>query len=100
MSRPGRGFRPLGPPARMRSALFGLLASFVALPRLAMAQNDWQFPDPRFGILQSGRFPTPADEQRYRAEISGGTRPARPPEQIRTRGRPRIRAGGPMGRSR
>jgi hypothetical protein len=94
------GSRPLSPPACMRTALLGLLVSFMPLPRYGMAQNDWQFPDPRFGILQSGRFPTPADEQRYRAEIAGATRPGRPPEPIRKRGRPRIRAGAPMGRSR
>jgi hypothetical protein len=83
----------------MLAASLGLLVSFVALPCRGMAQNDWQFPDPRFGILQSGRFPTPADEQHYRAEIAGATRPARPPEPIRKRARPRIRAGTPMGRS-
>jgi hypothetical protein len=64
------------------------------MPRTGMAQNDWQFPDPRFGILQSGRFPTPADEQRYRAEIAAATRPPRSVDPVRKRWRPRIRAGG------
>jgi len=76
-------------------ACLGMLVACGAMLRHASAQNDWQFPDPRFGILQSGRFPTPADDRRYREEIAGATRPVRPSEPMRKRFRPRIRSGVP-----
>lgn len=51
-------------------------------PRMATAQNDWQFPDPRFGALvgKSGP-PTVADERRYRRDISP---PTAPPQRSRS----------------
>ena len=85
---------------RLGSACVVMLVSWAAVPRYTLGQNDWQFPDPRFGILQSGRFPTPADEQRYRTEIAGATRPTRPPEPRRKRGRLRNQPGVPAVRSR
>lgn len=36
----------------------------------ASAQNDWQSPDPYFGIFQHREAGTPQAERRYRAEIA------------------------------
>jgi len=75
---------------RITAAVLGAMAWHAAVPREGAAQNDWQFPDPRFGMLSSGRAPTPADDRRYRAEIAGAVRPPRRPERARpARVRPR-----------
>lgn len=70
-------------------------------PRPAVAQNDWQFPDPYFGAFQHRDAGTPQAERRYRAEIAPQQpvrlherRPAPPspkprPRWTRTRGRTR-----------
>ena len=50
---------------------------------LFKAQNDWQFPDPRFGTLMRGSAaPSVADERRYRSAISP---PFSPPAETRIR---------------
>ena len=36
---------------------------------LARAQNDWQFPDPYFGILEIEKSHDPRAMRRYRAEV-------------------------------
>lgn len=36
----------------------------------ARAQNDWQSPDPYFGVFQHRQAATPEAERRYRAEIA------------------------------
>ena len=36
----------------------------------AVAQNDWQSPDPYFGVFQHRDAGTPEAERRYRAEIA------------------------------
>jgi hypothetical protein len=58
------------------------------------AQNDWQFPDPYFGILEIEKSHTPAADRRSRAEIAPAPRPPRPvPQRSRQRWfRPRPRA--------
>jgi len=37
--------------------------------RSAVAQNDWQFPDPYFGVPQPADPAAPAIQRRYRTEI-------------------------------
>ncbi len=47
-----------------------LLALFCIASRSARGQNDWQFPDPHFGIVEFGPgHPGPATERQYRDEI-------------------------------
>ena len=45
-------------------------AFLVAFAPAAMAQNDWQFPDPYFGAFQHREAGTPQAERRYRQEIA------------------------------
>jgi hypothetical protein len=37
--------------------------------RSVVAQNDWQFPDPYFGVPQPANPAAPAIQRRYRTEI-------------------------------
>ncbi len=54
-----------------RLALLGAAAIWLlAAAEPAMAQNDWQFPDPYFGAFQHRAAGTPEAERRYRAEIA------------------------------
>jgi len=58
----------------------------VATVPPVFAQNDWQFPDPRFGTLMRGSAaPSVADERRYRSAISP---PFSPPAEPRIRATP------------
>ncbi len=50
----------------------------------ANAQNDWQFPDPYFGVVEFGKSRLPGGDARYRAEISPAPKPVirpRPPRR-------------------
>jgi hypothetical protein len=47
-----------------------VLATLAAGPRPASAQNDWQAPDPYFGVFQHRDAGTPEAERRYRQEIA------------------------------
>jgi hypothetical protein len=52
------------------------------------AQNDWQYPDPYFGILEIEKSRRPAAVRRYDAEARPGPKPqaqARPPRLFRPR---------------
>lgn len=49
----------------------------VALSGTAMGQNDWQYPDPYFGILEFEKSHTGPVKRRPRSEVTTGTR-ARP----------------------
>jgi hypothetical protein len=40
----------------------------------ARAQNDWQYPDPYFGILEIEKSHDGATARRYRAEVNPATR--------------------------
>jgi len=42
----------------------------IAATGTAVGQNDWQSPDPYFGVFQHRSAGTPQAEQRYRAEIA------------------------------
>jgi len=56
------------------------------------AQNDWQFPDPYFGVPQPANPSAAAIQRRYRTEIG-------PPAVRRQRQRLTRPASGPMLRS-
>jgi hypothetical protein len=52
------------------------------------AQNDWQYPDPYFGILEIEKSRRPAADRRYDAEVRPGSKsqaPSRPPRLFRPR---------------
>jgi hypothetical protein len=88
--------KPRGPVTRhamvwlVRSPLaVALLLTASCLTGRAHGQNDWQFPDPYFGILEIEKSHDSGTWRRYRAEVSpapgrGGPvagRPAGLPEQ-------------------
>ena len=55
----------------MRQAATGLFVLMLWLiAGLASAQNDWQSPDPYFGVFQHRQAGTPEAERKYRAEIA------------------------------
>jgi len=56
--------------------------------RSAVAQNDWQFPDPYFGVPQPANPAAPAIQRRYRTEI-GPPAVRRQAERARPPFRPR-----------
>lgn len=58
----------------------GLLGAVFVCPSAALAQNDWQSPDPYFGAFQHRQAGTPEAERRYRAEIA----PQQPQRAART----------------
>ena len=60
----------------LRSLAVGLVLAggtiWCAAP--AHAQNDWQYPDPYFGILEIEKSHTAATARRYRAEVNPAAR--------------------------
>gem|GEM_PF-1585102 len=78
----------------------GLLGAVFVCPSAALAQNDWQSPDPYFGAFQHRQAGTPEAERRYRAEIAPQQpqrlheqRPAAPGPLRKRWFKPRSRAG-------
>jgi hypothetical protein len=66
-----------------RTRLSSVTARFVALTIVswlatpAWAQNDWQYPDPYFGILEIEKSHDGATARRYRAEVNPAPRSSR-----------------------
>ena len=61
---------------RLSSIAIGLIA-IAAVPWLATparAQNDWQYPDPYFGILEIEKSHNGATARRHRAEVNPSPR--------------------------
>jgi hypothetical protein len=58
-------------PTNLLSAAIGTCAIIVAAATAtpAVAQNDWQYPDPYFGILEIEKSHDAATRRRYRAEV-------------------------------
>jgi hypothetical protein len=52
------------------------VAAFTAFP--AHAQNDWQYPDPYFGILEIEKSHDGATWRKYRSEVASAPRASRP----------------------
>ncbi len=48
------------------------IVACVAMP--AQAQNDWQYPDPYFGILEIEKSHNGSTARRYRAEVNPAPR--------------------------
>jgi hypothetical protein len=77
------------PPSLAATAvvLIGLAHGPTAFP-----QNDWQFPDPYFGILEIEKsHPSPSAERRYRAEVAPPPKERLPARQRQRLFRPRSR---------
>lgn len=51
-----------------------LVAAICLLPQRAEAQNDWQYPDPYFGILEFEKSHDASAWRRYRAEVAPAPR--------------------------
>jgi hypothetical protein len=66
-------------PTRLPSLTVGLLslAAVAWLATPAQAQNDWQYPDPYFGILEIEKSHNGATARRYRAEVNPAPRSSR-----------------------
>jgi hypothetical protein len=51
----------------------GLVATVIVMAafstRVVRAQNDWQYPDPYFGIIEIEKSRTSAPDRRYRADV-------------------------------
>lgn len=55
----------------MHRLLAPVAAAWLGLAGMAAhAQNDWQSPDPYFGVFQHRQAGTPEAERKYRAEIA------------------------------
>lgn len=63
----------------------------AAMP--ALAQNDWQYPDPYFGILEIEKSHNAATARRYRGEVNPTTRSKR----LTTPSAGQVPAGEPVG---
>jgi len=62
--------RRIAAASRLATVLVVLLAyQAIGGGRSALAQNDWQFPDPYFGVPQPGNPAAPSIQRRYRTEI-------------------------------
>jgi hypothetical protein len=61
---------------RLSSLTVGLVAIAAVswLPAVAQAQNDWQYPDPYFGILEIEKSHDGATSRRYRGEVNPAPR--------------------------
>jgi hypothetical protein len=57
---------------RLSSLAVGLVAfaAVSCLATAAQAQNDWQYPDPYFGILEIEKSHDGATARRYRGEVN------------------------------
>ena len=64
---------------RLPSITTGLVAfaALVCLATPAHAQNDWQYPDPYFGILEIEKSHDGATARRYRSEVNPAPRSSR-----------------------
>jgi hypothetical protein len=64
---------------RLFLVAFGVFACAAAasIARPAHAQNDWQYPDPYFGILEIEKSHDRATTRRYREEVNPAPRSSR-----------------------
>ena len=65
--------------AHLSSLAVGLISLTTVswLPTPAEAQNDWQYPDPYFGILEIEKSHDGTTARRYRAEVNPAPRSSR-----------------------
>ena len=54
-----------------------MCAAAASMASSAQAQNDWQYPDPYFGILEIEKSHDGATARRYRAEVNPAPRSSR-----------------------
>ena len=51
-----------------------MCAAVASMASPAQAQNDWQYPDPYFGILEIEKSHNDSTARRYRAEVNPAPR--------------------------
>ena len=61
---------------RLLCVVFGVFtcAAAASMATPAQAQNDWQYPDPYFGILEIEKSHNDSTARRYRAEVNPAPR--------------------------
>ena len=61
---------------RLSCVAFGVFtcAAVASMTSPAQAQNDWQYPDPYFGILEIEKSHNDSTARRYRAEVNPAPR--------------------------
>ena len=61
---------------RLSCVAFGVFtcAAVASMTSPAQAQNDWQYPDPYFGILEIEKSHNGSTARRYRAEVNPAPR--------------------------
>ena len=61
---------------RLSCVVFGVFtcAAAASMASPAQAQNDWQYPDPYFGILEIEKSHNGSTARRYRAEVNPAPR--------------------------
>ena len=64
---------------RLLCVAFGVFtcAAVASMPSPAHAQNDWQYPDPYFGILEIEKSHNGSTARRYRSEVNPTPRSSR-----------------------
>jgi len=64
---------------RLLCVAFGVFtcAAVASMPSPAHAQNDWQYPDPYFGILEIEKSHNGSTARRYRSEVNPAPRASR-----------------------
>ena len=64
---------------RLSCVAFGVFtcAAVASMASPAQAQNDWQYPDPYFGILEIEKSHNGSTARRYRAEVNPAPRASR-----------------------
>jgi len=64
---------------RLLCVAFGVFsgAAIVSMTPPAQAQNDWQYPDPYFGILEIEKSHDSGTARRYRSEVNPTPRSSR-----------------------
>ena len=84
---------------RLPSLAVGIVAfaTFSWLATAAQAQNDWQYPDPYFGILEIEKSHDGATARRYRGEVNPAPRSSKAAAATPT---PAIPAPTPVPRNR
>lgn len=68
----------------MRATFVAIIAAVaVVSPGESRAQNDWQYPDPYFGVLEIEKSRPPTSERRSRAEVRPPQRNSAGPRRTR-----------------
>jgi hypothetical protein len=73
-----QSLRIAAPSLRTAATAAGVLLAIMGTAAPAHAQNDWQYPDPYFGILEIEKSHDGATWRKYRSDVAPGPRATRP----------------------